>query len=176
MWAYTNTALLIAPVILGFFSIRIWFVPNPATKVPSFAVLVVYYAAVFYICKRSSGVESIWREYSKKRHTWQQYLGTAAGLALLSVVSFAGIYITGASVLTAVIGGEVERRYIVTAFYDPHEKRCDLKLILKDISPALRNGFCVGSDYSHRRWEKDSEVVLHGKESIVGFRITGIGS
>lgn len=175
-WATTNTILLFAPIVLGFGVFFMWFIPNPTIKFPAFLVLVLYYSVIFRICKYTSGVTSLWTEYQKTSPTWREYSGAALGFVMFLLLGFAGIYFTSAALITTAFGTNVKREFTVSAFYDPHQKRCDYRLVLKEVSPVIGNGFCISSSNAKRTWVKDSKVVLYGQESILGFRFTSIGS
>lgn len=175
-WAYRNLALLVLPLLLGLVAFFMWFTPNPAIQAPCLALLFVYYAVVIRICKRNSGLESLWGPYLKAKPPVHQTLGALAGLVMFAALAFFGFYVTGAALLTTAFGSPVEKAYTVVAFYDPHLKRCDRKIILEGMSPVLGKGFCVSASYPAGDWVKGSRVILHGKESILGFRFTRIES
>jgi hypothetical protein len=175
-WAITNTLLLFTPIILGLGVFSMWFVPNPSIKLPAVIFLALYYTVVFRIGKRTSGVKSRWAEFQKTHPTWREYSWSALGFVMFLLLGFAGIYVTSAALITSAFGTDVEKEFTVSAFYDPYQRRCDYLLLLKGLSPVLGNGFCVSSNDAKGTWRKDSKVRLYGRESILGFRFTRIGS
>lgn len=168
-WAITNTLLLVAPLILGFGVFSMWFVPNPSIKLPALIFLALYYTVVFRICKRTSGVKSLWAEYQKTHPTWREYSWAALGFVMFLLLGFAGIYVTSAALITSAFGTDVEKEFTVSAFYDPYQTTCDYRLLLKGLSPVLGNGFCVSSYDAKGTWLKDSKVTLYGRRVSLGF-------
>jgi hypothetical protein len=179
-WAVTNTVLLFAPVVLGFGVFGMWFLPNPALTIPALVVLLLYYTVVLQICRHTSRAESIagsmLGQFRKINASWREYALSGVGLAMFLLFAYAGLYVTSAAWITSAVGDDVTKEFTVSAFYDPHQRRCDYKLILKEVSPVIGKGFCINSGETRAQWVRDSKVVLSGKESIFGFRFTRIGS
>jgi hypothetical protein len=86
------------------------------------------------------------------------------------------VYFTIPAIVTAVVGKDVEKVFTVSSFYYSQNASCGYKLKLKEISPILNSGFCVGLSYVDGEFKKGSRVVLYGQESMFGFRYTRIGS
>lgn len=175
-WALLNTALLFGPVALGLFVFRLWFIPNPSLKIPALFLLVSYYWVVFYICKRTSGVTSLWVEYKKTNPTWKNYLWSILGLVMFSLMGYAAFYVSLPALATTVTGHEITKTFKITSSAAVYRSSCRYELRLEGASPAIGSGFCVRANDFDPRWVKGSNVLLHGQESSLGFRFTEIGS
>ena len=107
---------------------------------------------------------------------WGHYFGAAFGFVMFFFLAYAGIYVTCAALVASVIGTDMNREFTISAFYNSRQRTCDYKLALEEVSPAMGDGFCVGSGYRFEKWRKGSKVTLYGRESILGFRFTHIVS
>lgn len=175
-WAVLNTALLSSPLFLGLGIFRFWFIPNPSLKVPALGFLVVYYCVVFYVCKRTSGVNDLWGEYKKTNPTWRNYLGVAVGWVMFAFIGYAAFYVSLPAVATSIAGREVIKEFNIVSAKALYRTGCRYELRLEGVSPAIGAGFCIPVEQFDSRWVEGSKVMLKGRESVLGFRFTEIGS
>ncbi len=170
-WKTTYLIFVFAPIFLGLGYFFTWFNPNPSMMFPALAAVVLYYATTFHYYRQTSGFKSLWRRHKKGNSRWQDYAYSAGGFLAFFLLAFAGIYVTTAGLLNRVVGTEFEKEFTVSAFYDPHQRYCDYKLILKEFSrPIGLEGFCVRPNYFPQKLAKGSKVTAYGKESILGVQ------
>lgn len=183
-WAIVNTVLLFAPVVLGIGYFRLWFIPNPSIRLPALACLILYYAIVFIICKRVSGLDSLSAEWKKTRSTWRRYIGLVGGFVMFSLLAYAGFYVTIPGLITSKIGADVHKTFVLSYLeHDPYPgglardvfPRC-LYWIHLDNAPFFFGKFCAKARDVDAQWRSGAKVTLYGKESILGFRFTKVGS
>lgn len=175
-WAFLNTSLLFGPLVLGLFVFRLWFIPNPALKIPALFFLVSYYWAIFYICRRTSGVQDLWAEYNKAKPSWKNYLTLIAGFVMFSLTGYAAFYAVLPALATIATGHEITKTFKVSSVAAVYRSRCKYELHLEDASPVIGSGFCIPANEFDPRWVKGSNVLLYGQESLLGFRFTEIAS
>lgn len=174
LWAYTNTILLFAPVLLGFGLFGMWFVPKPSFQIPALALLIVYYFVVIQICKWTSGMKSFWGPFRKVQSKWREILKLVLGFSMFGFMAYCGIYITCAAWFTSLTGTEVRKEFTVIAYYDPYKRSCDFELVLDGVAPAFTESFCISRWDNPGSWVKGNKLVLYGQESLLGFRFNKI--
>ena len=184
-WAIANTVLLFAPVVLGIGYFRIWFIPNAALRLPAVACLVLYYAIVISIGKRVSGVHSLSAEWKKaNKPTWWRYVVLVAGFVMFALVAYAGFYVTIPGLITSMIGTNVHKTFVLSSLeFDPvinYSRRsivphCWYWIHLNN-APLLFDKFCADPKEVNTHWRSGTKLILYGRESILGFRFTKIGS
>jgi hypothetical protein len=175
VWAYTNTLLLCAPIILGLGAFYVWFIPNHELRVPAFLFFVFYYVVVFYICKRTSRAK-LWASYKNLNPTWREYSKTLLGFVMCSGLAYFGFYAVGPALATSVFGSETTKELTIASVskvFRSHGCRYEIRFI--DASPPMGGGFCVRVSEFGEAWAKGSKVTVYGRQSIFGFRFTKIG-
>ncbi len=177
-WAIRNLILLLAPVVtglLGFPLFRIWFIPAPSLRLYAFVFVIAYYIVVIQLCQRSSG-KKMWASFRRSSPNIKEYVGLIVGLALFFLPAYMAFSIVGPAFITSITGRSVTKEFTVSSVDSINPSgSCGTEVRLVEVSPVLSRGFCLNSAQANVQWVSGSRVILSGKESMLGLRVTSFG-
>jgi len=158
--------LLLGPFLLGMFGLATWFIPNPRFKGAAALVGVAYYA-ILWACR------SHLRSVEVQLTAWDQAKLVLA-VPLFCYFSYVAFYVTIPAVFTDIFGSPAHRQYVIAEIQQSSRKAwlCPYRVKLSGVRTVFSDSLCAGASFVTAISPGES-VNFDGKESSLGFRITG---
>ena len=168
---YVATALLVAPTVGGMFGLNMWFTPNPRLKWIAVGEVALYYAVLLIV------LSVLARRGPAVPRRPAAFVGLVAGVALFGFMAFLCAYVTVPSVLTSFYGRPSTRQDRLLSVEVPLPRRarwCRHDVVLERLRPAFGKSFCENVRPTASDVSVGATVIVHGRETLFGFRLEDI--